>query len=206
MEPLPAGCEPDEVIEITRRGDDISVRGEGAPKILAREKALFDKCLDCRYPKPVISDILLKGDYAAPVPALSSREDELRGRTAAERWAFWSVQFGRCIRCYACRNVCPACFCPRCLVEENEPQWVSPLPTYGDNLIFHLMRMMHVAGTCTSCGECQRVCPVGIPLMKLNEKMAADLQELFQFVAGVDMDAPLPFRTFSQEDQNDFIR
>jgi ferredoxin len=91
-------------------------------------------------------------------------------------------------------------------VEENMPQWVSPLPTVGDNFVFHLMRLMHVAGTCTSCGECQRVCPMGIPLMELNDKMADDLRELFDFVAGVDLDKPLPFRTYRQEDADDFIK
>ena len=67
-------------------------------------------------------------------------------------------------------------------------------------------RLMHVAGTCVSCGECERVCPMGIPLMKLNEKMADDLRELFDFVAGVDLDKALPFRTYRLEDPDDFIK
>ena len=200
------GFESEELEEITLRGSEVAVRVGGQEKALPKTLALLDKCLNCQYPKPLIFDCLLPGEYAAPISQATLTDDELRKKPISEKWTFWAEQFNRCIRCYACRNVCPACFCPRCIVEENMPQWVSPLPTMGDNFVFHLMRLMHVAGTCTSCGECQRVCPMGIPLMKLNEKMTDDLRELFEFVAGVDPDKPFPFRTYRQEDADNFIK
>lgn len=201
-----AAGEPEDLEEISRRGMEILIRASGQERTLQKSQAFLDKCTACQYPKPLVFDALLSGEYVAPLPEPRPPEDALRKKTVPEKWAFWAEQFERCIRCYACRNVCPACFCPRCLVEENLPQWVSPLPLGGDNFVFHMMRMMHVAGTCVSCGECERVCPMEIPLMKLNEKMADDLRELFNFVAGVDLNVPLPFRTFSQEDANDFIK
>jgi formate dehydrogenase subunit beta len=199
-------CETEELEQITRRGPEIAVRVNGQEKTLPKTLGLLAKCLNCQYPKPLIFDSLLPGEYVAPVSNAAPAEDGLRKKPVPEKWAFWAEEFKRCLRCYACRNVCPACFCPRCIVEENMPQWVSPLPTMGDNFVFHLMRLMHVAGTCTSCGECQRVCPMGIPLMQLNEKMTEDIRELFDFVAGVDLDKSLPFRTYRQEDPDDFIK
>jgi formate dehydrogenase (coenzyme F420) beta subunit len=199
-------CEREELEEIFRKGAEVLIRANGQEKTLPKTRVLLDKCLDCSYPQPLIFDSLLPGEYVAPVSKANQPEDDLRKKPVPEKWAVWAEQFQRCIRCYACRNVCPACFCPRCIVEENMPQWISPLPTGGDNFVFHLMRLMHVAGSCTSCGECQRVCPMGIPLMKLNDKMADDLRELFDFVAGVDLDKPLPFRTYRQDDADDFIK
>jgi len=204
---LSIGCDLEDLEEITRSEEDgVLVRFRQQVQRLTKEQALLDKCLACFYPKPLLYDVLLQGDYLPPVPPKLRGEDETARKSAAEKWAYWSAQFARCLRCYACRNICPACFCPRCVAEENMPEWISPVPTPGDNFVFHLMRLMHVAGTCTSCGECERVCPVEIPLMKLNEKMAADLKELFAFEPGVDLEKPLPFRTYRQEDPNEFIK
>lgn len=203
---LLVACDPEDLEEISRQEEGVVVRFHQQGQRLSKEQSLLDKCLACSYPKPLLYDALLKGEYIPPLPLKIGLEDAGEQRSPAVKWAFWSAQFARCLRCYACRNICPACFCPRCVVEENMPEWISPVPTLGDNFVFHLMRLMHVAGTCTSCGECDRVCPVEIPLMKLNEKMAADLKELFAFEAGVDLDKPLPFRTYRQEDPNDFIK
>lgn len=203
---LLVACDPEDLEEISRQEDGVVVRFHQQGQRLSKEQSLLDKCLACSYPKPLLYDALLKGEYIPPVPLKIGLEDAGEQKSLAAKWAFWSAQFARCLRCYACRNICPACFCPRCVVEENMPEWISPVPTPGDNFMFHLMRLMHVAGTCTSCGECARVCPVEIPLMKLNEKMAADLKELFAFEAGVDFEKPLPFRTYRQEDPNDFIK
>jgi len=199
-------CEPEDLEQIFRRGREMIAKVGGQEKTVSLTQALLEKCLACRYPKPLVFDTLLSGEYTAPISPMKRPEDDLRPKPAAEKWAFWSAQFERCIRCYACRNICPACFCPRCLVEENMPQWISPLPSKGDNFLFHLMRLMHVTGTCVSCGECERVCPMEIPLMKLNEKMNDDLKELFAFMAGVDLEKALPFRTYHQEDPDDFIK
>lgn len=201
-----AGCEPEDLEEITRQENGVLVRFHQRKLLLSKEQSFLAKCLSCFYPKPLLYDALLNGYYLPPVPPKIDLEDKVEQKSSVEKWAFWSTQFARCLRCYACRNICPACFCPRCIVEENMPEWISPVPTPGDNFVFHLMRLMHVAGTCASCGECERVCPVEIPLMKLNQKMAADLKELFAFEAGVDLEKPLPLRTYRLEDPNEFIK
>lgn len=201
-------CQPEDLEEIRSQGGDVLARADGEEKKVPRTRVLREKCLACEYPKPVVYDTLLNGEYAAPLAGggTEAAADGLRDKTPEEKWAFWSAQFDRCIRCYACRNICPACICPRCIVEETRPQWVSPLPTHADNFVFHLMRMMHVAGTCVSCGECERICPMDIPLTKLTRKMGDDLKELFDFSAGADLEKPLPFRSWRPEDRDEFIK
>jgi formate dehydrogenase (coenzyme F420) beta subunit len=123
-----------------------------------------------------------------------------------QRWEFWKQQFSRCIMCYACRQVCPACFCERCFVEESEPQWISPVPKWQDNLIFQVIRNIHVAGRCTDCGECERACPVNIPLRSLTKKMCGLVGEIFDYEAGTDKNAPPLMTAYEYEEAKDLIR
>jgi formate dehydrogenase subunit beta len=202
------GKDRDELEDITRNGDKVSVKVNGQKKDFGIADVLFDHCLACELPTPTEYDILL-GDKREPSPDLKvSGQDiaKLKELTPAERWASWEKEFSRCIRCYACRNVCPSCFCQRCFVEETEPQWTLPMPQWPDNLIFQIIRNIHVAGRCTDCGECERVCPVNIPLRKLTREMYDIVGELFQFKSGMDKDALPLMAHYEQEEAEDLFR
>jgi len=198
----------DELDEITRQGDKVVVKVGGQKKEFASNQVLFDHCLACELPTPQEYDILL-GEPIPPAPnieASGKNIDALKKLTPAERWQSWQDELSRCIRCYACRNVCPACFCQRCFVEESEPQWIAPMPRWQDNLIFQITRNIHVAGRCTDCGECERACPVNIPLRSLTREMYDIVGELFKFKSGMDKEA-LPLMThYEQEEAEDFFR
>ena len=88
----------------------------------------------------------------------------------AQRWSFWEEELSRCVRCHACREVCPLCFCERCVADKTQPQWIESSPHGRGNLAWHLTRAMHLAGRCVGCGECTRACPAGIPLGLLNRR------------------------------------
>jgi len=202
------GKDRDELDDITREGDKVAVTVDGKKKEFSLNQTLFDHCLACELPTPQEYDILL-GEPRPPAPELEvSGQDiaRLKETLPAERWEFWKNEFSRCIRCYACRNACPACFCQRCFVEETEPQWVMPIPRWQDNLIFQIIRNIHVAGRCTDCGECERVCPVNIPLRSLTREMYNMVDDLFQFKSGMDKEALPLMAHYEQEEAEDLFR
>ena len=91
-------------------------------------------------------------------------------------------------------------------MEETEPQWVMPVPRWQDNLIFQIIRNIHVAGRCTDCGACERACPVNIPLRSLTREMYDIVGELFQFKSGMDKDAPPLMTHYEQEEVEGVFR
>lgn len=198
----------DEIDDVSREGDKVVIKIDGKRNEFPVEEVLFDKCLGCKFPAPQEYDVLL-GEPSFPideVPTSRAKIAELEEMTPQDRWNFWRGEFSRCIRCYACRNVCPACFCERCFVEETEPQWVLPTPKWQDNLIFQVTRIIHVAGRCTDCGECERACPMNIPLRSMAGKMCEIVDELFHYQAGVDKDATPLLTAYKPVEAEDLIK
>ena len=202
------GKDRDELDDIVREGDKVTITFGSAKKEFPAKDVLIDSCLGCDQHIPKEYDILLDEDSPAICDNEAGRSliKELEAMPPAQRWEFWKKQFERCIRCYACRQVCPACYCKRCFVEETEPRWVSPLPKWQDNLIFQVTRMMHVAGRCTDCGACERACPAGIPLHSLSKKMAEIVDGLFEYKSGTDKDALPLMAAYESKEAEDLIR
>jgi len=203
-----AGRERDELDDITLNGDKVVVTVDGQKKEFPASQALYDNCLGCELPTPQEYDIML-GEAASPPAdkeASLAEIEEMNKMTPQERWEFWKGQFSNCIRCYACRNVCPSCFCERCFVEETEPQWALPIPRWQDNLIFQVGRNIHVAGRCTDCGECERSCPVNIPLRRLTREMYQIVDDLFQYRSGMDKETAPLMTHYEMEEAEDLFR
>ena len=202
------GKDRDELDDITRDGDKVVVTVGGEKKEFPASEILLDNCLGCEFPTPKEYDILLNepGSLVADETASRKGIETLEGMTREQRWNFWEKEFSRCIRCYACRSVCPACFCERCFVEDSEPQWIAPVPRWQDNLIFQVIRNIHVAGRCTDCGECERACPVNIPLRSLTKEMYDIVDDLYHFKAGMDKEAAPLMTHYEATDSEDFIK
>ncbi len=202
------GKDRDEIHTITRNGDKVIVSVNGKEQAFKAAEVLFDNCIACEFPTPQEYDIIL-GEPAQPMADKQTsgmKITELKEISSEQRWEYWKEQFSRCIRCYACRNVCPACFCRRCFVEETEPQWVMPMPQWQDNLIFQVVRNIHVAGRCTDCGGCERACPVNIPLRSLTREMYDLVDGLFHYKAGTDKEAAPLLTAYELDEAGDFIR
>lgn len=172
-------------------------------------ESIAPKCTECNAQLPLGCDYVPK--VALPgqprFEAVYSAEiARLEALTPGERWAYWKEQFAKCIKCYACRQVCPFCFCEQCLCDRNKPQMVDTTPRPAGNTAWHIVRAMHLAGRCAGCAECERVCPMDIPLNLLNRKMAKELKELFDYEAGFEVNEKGPLASFSEKDDQSFIK
>lgn len=169
-----------------------------------RDEVLLEKCLCCKGSEHMAYDELITNGEDVPRESLDRFElvEELENMTADERFEFWRGELSKCIRCNACRNICPACSCIKC-VFDNESSGVASkanTDTFEENM-FHIIRAFHVAGRCTDCGECSRVCPQNIPLHLLNRKIIKDINELYgEYQAGADIESVGPLTDFTKED------
>ncbi len=166
------------------------------------------KCCECSVRTPEGADIVIGTLPSRPelTPVEAEELARLEAMTPGERWAFWKDHFSRCIRCFACRQVCPFCYCEQCLCDKNRPQAVEATPRPAGNMAWHMVRAMHLAGRCAGCAECERVCPMDIPLNLLNRKMAKELKELYGFEAGLAPVEKGPLATYDEKDDQSFIK
>ena len=165
------------------------------------ESSLLTKCQYCRQHTPVIYDFLVGEPVAETTTPDYSDVTEIENMTPVERGALWSEHFARCIRCYGCRQVCIGCYCYECFAEELDPLWIGIRIAPQENWIWNTGRAFHLSARCVACGECERVCPVNIPLMLVKRKLEKDSLQLFGFEPGVSAETAPPFATFKKEDK-----
>jgi formate dehydrogenase subunit beta len=172
---------------------------------LRSEGFLLDCCKTCTHQNPVVYDVLVGEPFPEKTQDPFADIEAFDAMTSEERWTYLSKEVDKCIRCYACRNACALCYCPECFVDASLPQWIGKSTDASDTMIFHLMRAYHLAGRCVSCGACERACPVGVDIRKLNRKLQKEVKDLFGYEAGLGLDEASPLATFRPDDPESFI-
>ncbi len=132
--------------------------------------------------------------------------DKLVAMSVGERRAFWATELGRCVKCYACRSSCPMCYCERCTMDCNRPQWIPVASHALGNLEYHMVRAMHLAGRCVQCGTCGAACPVGIPVHLLTFFAEGTVRRQFGQKGGASAKLDYAMSTFKPDDKETFIR
>lgn len=196
--------EAGEVGQVQFGASELKVSLAGQELSLPLADVLADKCGRCKYPGAVLSDHFV-GDAPTAPPHQDDFKDlaELENMPLEERFRFWEKEMSRCIRCYACRNACPLCVCrDHCVASSREPRWLSQSDGVRDKLMFQVVHAVHLAGRCTGCGECQRACPVHIPVLLLKRALGRAVGQLFGHAAGLDANAAPPLLTFQMEENN----
>ncbi len=173
-------------------------------KLNNNKEVTLEKCLTCKGKEHKVYDELLMANEENT----KGEQDrfalvaELEAMTPQERFAFWQKELSKCIRCNACRNVCPACSCRKCVFDSDkfDSAQKANVDTFEEQM-FHIIRAFHVAGRCTDCGECSRVCPQGIPIHLLNRKFIKDINTFYgEYQAGEDTDSKAPLTNFTFDD------
>ena len=169
---------------------------------LPRAELLPDRCVNCKSKKHVAYDELLGEDGDVLDSHRFDEVERLERMTADERYAFWQNELSRCIRCNACRDVCPACTCEKCVFDNpNSGVENKAAANSFEEKLFHIIRAFHVAGRCTDCGECSRVCPQHIPLHLLNRKFIHDIDRFYgDYQAGAEVGSRAPIVNYSKDD------
>lgn len=161
--------------------------------------AMLERCHVCKGKEHRIFDEKI-GESGDTVDAERfAQVERIEAMTPEERFAFFRKELSKCIRCNACRNVCPACNCRKCVFDQDKFDTSQKANASSfEEKMFHIIRAFHVAGRCTDCGECSRVCPQGIPLHLFNRKFIKDINEFYgEFQAGADSETKGPLTDYT---------
>lgn len=196
-----------EIVAAREKNGKVRVIDEDKKEIeFKKEELLADVCMSCRYTAPAIYDILIGEEKReTKEEERTTTIEEFEKKSLEERWKYFEEQVSKCIRCYACRQACPNCYCKECFAEQTKPKWIGITDNISDIMFYQIGRIFHQAGRCVDCGACVRACPMGIDLRIFTGKLIKDVKEFFGYEAGISLEETPPLATFELDDGQEFI-
>jgi formate dehydrogenase (coenzyme F420) beta subunit len=197
---------PGHIVSFSIEKDDVSVKlKDGSFKKVRIKDLLEQSCEECQYPMHDAADIKIEGKAKDGPGARYRRVTDFEARTIEERMEYFKKEISKCIRCNACRQACPNCYCKTCFSDQTKPRWIGISDKLSDTMVFHLVRMFHQAGRCVGCDACARACPQGVDLRLFTQKLVKDVEELYGFVPGISENALPPLCEYKEGDYQGFI-
>lgn len=190
---------------ISFENDSIYLTGNGKRFEFKLDELIDKTCKRCDHRNPVIYDTFVGEPVEEKAKEYKNLLGEFLELTNERRWEIFRHELKKCIRCYACRQVCPTCYCEECFVDSNKPKWLDKGLQESDILFWHIGRIYHQAGRCVDCGSCSYVCPVGIEFSPYLLYIEHIVKENFNYIPGVKIDEPPPLQTFKKDDPQEFI-
>lgn len=188
--------------ELSDACDQLTVKTLYGDKTIPYADAMLERCGVCKGKDHMVYDEILGESKETKSRERFAEVERIESMSPEEKFAFFQSELSKCIRCNACRNVCPACSCRKCVFDSTkfDSAQKANVDSFEEKM-FHIIRAFHVAGRCTDCGECSRVCPQGIPLHLFNRKFIKDINELYgEYQAGSDIEAKAPLTSYVFED------
>ena len=188
--------------ELEDAAETLTIETLYGEKEVAYKEAMLERCHVCKGKDHMIFDEIIGESKETKDGARFAEVERIEAMSPEEKFAFFQKELSKCIRCNACRNVCPACSCRKCVFDSNkfDSAQKANVDSFEEKM-FHIIRAFHVAGRCTDCGECSRVCPQGIPLHLFNRKFIKDIDELYgEYQAGADLEERGPLTSYQLDD------
>jgi ferredoxin len=186
-------------------GGSFQITGVSGKKMSFKGEEIFaDACLECPFPSPEEADIQIKGESRKSPVKNYEHVEKFEALSSEERFHYFIDEISKCIRCYACRQACPNCYCKVCFTDQTKPRWTGAADDLSNLMLFHIGRIFHQAGRCVECDACVNACPMGINLRLFTQKLGKDVKELFDYTPGRPGEQ-LPLCIFRMDDNQDFI-
>lgn len=194
--------EQDPILAIQEEGDQVRVTLKSGEKLFKRMEVLHSACLNCNHPQPVNANMVIdEAGLFEEKPFDKTYLESFRNMTLDERHEAFRAEAERCIRCYACREACPMCYCEECFVNHSRPQWTDSTINPAGQQAWHIIRAFHQTGRCVSCGACERACPMNIQMTYLTDLLNQDMFTEYGFEPGLDPALMPPFLTLGQDEE-----
>ena len=188
--------------EIDSACDTLKIDTIYGEKTVAYKDAMLERCHVCKRKEHRIYDELALESADTLDSERFQGVEAIENMTPEQKFEFFKNELSKCIRCNACRNVCPACSCRKCVFDSTkfDSAQKANVDEFEEKM-FHIIRAFHVAGRCTDCGECSRVCPQGIPLHLFNRKFIKDINTYYgEYQAGNNVEDETPLTDFTFDD------